>query len=115
MIRSSKTVTPQPWGSQCLAWPFVEELELSIKEEQMPAGASDERHYHERAQQFFYMLDGTGTFELENQPPAEVKAREGIYIQAGVRHRIVNNTGADIRFLVVSQPSAAGDRINVKP
>lgn len=78
----------------------------------MPAGTAEQLHYHEKTQQFFFMLKGVATFEIEGEA-IEVKEREGLYIKAGMKHRVVNNTQESIEFILSSQPSAAGDRINL--
>ena len=77
----------------------------------MPAGTSETKHYHEQAQQFFYILKGRATFEIE-RAAIEVKSGEGIHIEAGVQHRIINHQQEDLEFILCSQPSTEGDRIN---
>ncbi|HEV7620337.1 MAG TPA: cupin domain-containing protein [Flavisolibacter sp.] len=100
------------WGSGCDGWNLAETAELSIKQERMPAKASEEKHYHEKAQQFFFILKGEALFEV-NDEICTVKEGEGLYIKAGDRHRIINNTEEDLEFILCSQPSTANDRINV--
>ena len=43
------------WGEDCDGWHLVREPALSVIEESMPPGAQEVRHYHEKAQQFFYV------------------------------------------------------------
>jgi mannose-6-phosphate isomerase-like protein (cupin superfamily) len=99
------------WGGDCDAWNLVDEEALSIKQERMPAGSSEETHYHKKAQQFFYSLNGCATFEIEGIC-TDVTAGEGIRIEAGKKHRVVNNTSADVEFILCSQPSTINDRFN---
>lgn len=44
------------WGADCDAWHLVKDAELSVIEECMPPGTAETLHYHQRAQQFFYVL-----------------------------------------------------------
>lgn len=99
------------WGADCNGWNLVDEESLSVKQEQMPAGASEQMHYHEMAQQFFFILKGTAFFEVE-QTFSNVHAGEGIHIKAGAKHRIVNNGPEYLEFILCSQPATANDRIN---
>ncbi|MBI2274546.1 MAG: cupin domain-containing protein [Bacteroidetes bacterium] len=78
----------------------------------MPAGTAEALHYHQFAQQFFFILKGTATFEIDGETII-VNEQEGIHIPAGRKHRISNNTSTAIEFILSSQPSTAADRINV--
>ena len=100
------------WGEDCDGWNLVDEPSLSVKQERMPAGTSEVLHYHQYAQQFFYMLKGSAVFEIEGETII-VNEQEGIHIKKGQKHRIINNTASAIEFILSSQPSTAEDRINV--
>lgn len=97
------------WGANCEAWNFVEEAALSVKLERMPAGAAEMLHYHADAQQFFFILHGTATFEIDGEIIIATE-KEGVHIPAGMKHRIINHSGGEIEFLLSSQPSTTGDR-----
>jgi quercetin dioxygenase-like cupin family protein len=77
----------------------------------MPAGTSEERHFHKHAQQFFYILKGKARFEIEDTS-IEVNSGEGLHIPAGKKHRISNAADDDLEFLLCSEPSTINDRIN---
>jgi quercetin dioxygenase-like cupin family protein len=100
------------WGDGCDGWNFVDEPALSVKQERMPAGTAEALHYHEKAQQFFYILKGAATFEIDGNTII-VNKEEGIQIQPGQKHRIINHTDSAIEFILSSQPSTVGDRINL--
>ena len=100
------------WGEGCDGWNLVDEENLSVKKERMPAGTAETLHYHVRAQQFFFIITGTAIFEIEGEI-FEIKEQEGIHIVAGKKHRIINNTSAAIEFILSSQPSTEGDRVNL--
>jgi quercetin dioxygenase-like cupin family protein len=114
MIKVSKqeALKHYQWGNDCDGWNFVDEQALSVKQERMPAGTAEVLHYHEKAQQFFFMLKGTATFEIEGETIV-INEQEGIHIKPGQKHRISNNTDSAIEFILSSQPSTAGDRINL--
>lgn len=99
------------WGNGCDGWNLVEENSLSIKLERMPAHAAEQKHFHEKAKQFFYILKGEAIFEIEQEYIA-VKQEQGIYIDAGKQHRIINESNEDLEFLLSSQPSTINDRID---
>lgn len=99
------------WGDNCDGWTLVAEPSFSVKLERMPAHTAEAMHYHERAQQFFFILKGEALFEIDNERVA-VPAQKGIHIRPGARHRILNETGGDLEFILSSQPSTTGDRIN---
>lgn len=83
------------WGDGCDGWNFVEEPALSVKQERMPAGTSEALHYHQYAQQFFFILKGSALFEIEDERII-VNEMEGIHIPAGsiassiIQHRPLN-------------------------
>ncbi|MFE8585947.1 cupin domain-containing protein [Sphingomonas sp. NCPPB 2930] len=85
---------------------------MMVIEERMPAGTSERRHLHMVARQFFYVLTGALTMELEGVSHV-VTAGSGIEIPPQARHQARNDSPADIRFLVVSTPSTRGDRIEL--
>jgi len=76
----------------------------------MPTGAREQRHRHAKARQFFYVLEGQLTMEIDGGFHL-LRAGEGIEIAPGQRHQAINDSAADVRFLVISSPPAHGDRI----
>jgi mannose-6-phosphate isomerase-like protein (cupin superfamily) len=112
VVSKYQPLTYYKWGADCDGWNLVDEKNLSVKQELMPAGTAETIHYHQQAQQFFYVLRGTATFEIENEI-IEVQAGEGIHIKAGEKHRIRNNGDAVLEFILCSQPATAADRINI--
>jgi mannose-6-phosphate isomerase-like protein (cupin superfamily) len=100
------------WGEGCEAWPLLETGTLSVKQEQMPGGSREKRHVHQRSQQFFYVLQGEALMEIEAETHT-VKSGEGIHVAAGRAHRIINNTGVTLEFLVISEPAVGEDRTEI--
>ena len=98
------------WGNNCDGWHLVRTPELSIIEERMPPGTSEVRHQHVRARQFFYVIEGELTMEIEHHD-FTLKDGEGIEIAPGQAHQAINRSGAPVRFVVTSQPPSHGDRV----
>lgn len=101
------------WGGTCDGWRLLERGDLSVKRERVPPGAGETRHLHSRARQFFFVLAGEATLEIEGRRLV-FGAGEGVHVPPGVRHRFFNRSSADVDFLVVSAPSTTGDRTEVE-
>jgi len=99
------------WGENCDGWNLVNEQQLSVKQERMPAGTAELLHLHEKANQFFFIQNGCATFEIEASV-FDATEGEGIYIEAGKKHRIMNRTTKELEFILCAQPSTENDRIN---
>jgi mannose-6-phosphate isomerase-like protein (cupin superfamily) len=97
------------WGEVCDGWNLLRGENLSVIEERMPPVAEEQRHFHQRSRQFFYVLEGELTMEVDGREH-RIKARQGLEIAPGERHQAKNSSSADVRFLVVSQPPSHGDR-----
>ena len=101
------------WGENCDGWNLVDEKSLSVKLENMPPHTFEQKHFHEKANQFFYILKGEAVFEIQRER-ITVKSENGIFIEAGKEHRILNEAEEDLEFILTSQPSTTGDRINIE-
>src|SRR5215831_613078 len=100
------------WGQGCEGWHLVKHPELSVIEEQMPPNTFEVRHYHSRSTQFFYVLSGNPTIEI-NARREQLNPFDGVEIPAGTSHQIFNESDKLVRFIVVSQPHSHGDRVVV--
>jgi mannose-6-phosphate isomerase-like protein (cupin superfamily) len=112
VITSTENAEHYTWGSNCDGWPLLRNDTLSVIQERMPPGTSEQLHYHERAQQVFYILSGTATFEIEGGTETAV-AGQSIHVRPKTKHRILNDGDADLHFLVISEPKSHGDRVNI--
>lgn len=99
------------WGGGCDGWHLVKNSQLSVIQERMPAGTAEVRHFHNHAQQFFYVLAGKAAMEVDGRAMT-LNAGEGIWIPAGTPHQMRNDSGHEVHFLVISQPPSHGDREN---
>ncbi len=102
------------WGDGCDGWHLVRAEGLSVIQERMPPGTKEVRHAHGRARQFFYVLSGTLTMEVAGVA-TRLAPGDGVEVPPGVPHQALNDSDADVAFLVISQPPAQGDRILAEP
>jgi len=100
------------WGGNCDGWHLLKRDDMSLIQERVPAGGAEVMHYHERARQFFYVLEGEGRMVLEAQEIILQKG-QGLEISPMIKHQFKNESQADVDFLVISIPSTRGDRINL--
>ncbi|KEO85247.1 cupin domain-containing protein [Tumebacillus flagellatus] len=100
------------WGGVCDGWHLVKTQGLSVIQERMPAGAAEIRHYHEVSRQFFYVLQGRLTLEVEGEV-AVLGVQEGLEVAPHRPHQARNDSLEDVEFLVISQPTTRGDRIDL--
>ncbi|MGG4452485.1 cupin domain-containing protein [Brevibacillus porteri] len=100
------------WGDQCDGWHLVKGQELSVIHERMHGNTAEVRHYHERSRQFFFVLSGQGMLEVDGVRHVLVR-QEGVEVPPGVKHQMKNEGAEDVEFLVISQPTTRGDRIQV--
>lgn len=106
---SKETAEHYIWGAGCDGWHLVRSSDLSVIEERMPPGTAEQRHFHNKSQQFFYVLAGELSLEL-NGAVSVLHAGEGLHIAPTTPHQAMNRSSEDVRFLVVSQPPSHGDR-----
>lgn len=111
VVSKNQPLQHYTWGNNCDGWVFVDTDDLSVKQERMPPKAAEALHYHKKAQQFFFILKGTAIFEVEDEL-FTVNVNEGLLIEAGKKHRVINNANDDLEFILSSQPSTNHDRFN---
>lgn len=97
------------WGRQCDGWHLLDGDDLSVIEERMPPGTCEVRHRHVRARQFFYVLEGRASLELDGTVH-RLEVGQGLHVPPGAAHQMRNDAGGGLRFLVVSSPRSHGDR-----
>jgi mannose-6-phosphate isomerase-like protein (cupin superfamily) len=111
MVVSIENAGHYIWGEICDGWHLLKREDMSIIQERVPAGSTEVMHYHERARQFFYILEGEGTMVFEDSFTV-LRKGQGIEIAPQVNHQFTNQSNADVHFLVISVPSTGRDRVN---
>ncbi|WP_461532665.1 cupin domain-containing protein [Sinomicrobium sp.] len=111
MKRTKENSEHYIWGDNCSGWHLLKSKSLSVIEEMMPPKTQEKKHYHSNAQQFFRILKGKATFEIEDAT-IEVESGAGIHIPPNVKHRIRNDQTENLEFIVISEPTTRGDRFD---
>lgn len=76
----------------------------SLAEATLPAGASTQRHYHQRSEEFYYLLEGCGLMEIDGEE-RHVASGDAILIPPGAWHQI--RAIQPLRFLCCCAPPYA--------
>lgn len=100
------------WGENCDGWHLSKSDTLSVIQESVPSGSFEIKHYHEKAEQFFYVLSGIATLEVNNEKYI-LKPNQGLRIPAKTVHQLKNESNTDLLFLVISTPPSHGDRVEI--
>jgi len=108
-IASIQTGKHYVWGGNCDGWHLAASPNLSVIQERVPSGSSEVRHLHNRAEQFFYILNGIATLEVAGVIHV-LNPNEGFHVPAAVPHTLSNQHEKDLEFLVISTPPSHGDR-----
>ena len=83
--------TVQPWGETCgQIRCLVEEKDGAAAEVHYVEIQDAKLHYHERTDEFYYVIDGQGTMRLDDE---EIELHKGVvvYVPRGVRHKARGN------------------------
>jgi mannose-6-phosphate isomerase-like protein (cupin superfamily) len=112
MVVSTDNAEHYAWGGVCDGWHLLRRHDMSVIQERVPAGAAEVRHYHNRARQFFYILEGEAEIVFEDQVIL-LKKGQGMEIAPLIQHQFKNGSNTDVDFLVISVPSTFGDRVNL--
>lgn len=97
------------WGENCDSWILNDTEGLSVKQESMPGGTKEKLHFHSKAQQFFFVLNGTATLYVDDKKEI-IREQQGLLVTPGTKHFIANETMEPLDFLVISQPTTNNDR-----
>ena len=114
MIKNVATAEHYRWGDVCEGWRLVSRPDLSVIQERIPPGAGEVRHYHQRARQLFFVLEGELEIEVQGDLHRLLRG-DSLEVSPGDAHRVRNIAEADVSFLVISAPSTQGDRTNLAP
>jgi mannose-6-phosphate isomerase-like protein (cupin superfamily) len=74
-------------------WSYVDHLVLS-------QGSSDGRHRHEGVEEFYYIVSGEGTFQLNNES-VTVKAGDAVPVFLNEVHSVENQGTDDLEIMIV--------------
>jgi len=112
MVISVENAEHYVWGEVCDGWHLLKRGDMNVIQERVPAGGAEVMHYHNVARQFFYILEGEGTMVFEDRQVKLTKG-EGLEIPPQIKHQFINQSNAEVHFLVISIPTTRGDRIDL--
>lgn len=78
----------------------------SLAEASVPAESTTQRHYHKIAEEFYFILEGRGTMEIDGETRAVVSG-DAILIPPGAWHTIAAEEA--LRFLCCCAPPYSHD------
>ena len=79
----------EPWAETCgQIRPLIEEQDGAAAEVHHVEIHDAKLHYHERTDEFYYVIDGRGTMVLDDE---EIELHQGVvvYVPRGVKHKAV--------------------------
>ena len=100
------------WGDGCDGWHLLRDPQLTVIRERVPPGKGEVLHSHDVAQQFFYIISGHASVELDGRL-VRLDPGEGLHVAAGKKHQFRNIGDTAVEFLVISAPPTRGDRKDV--
>jgi len=100
------------WGQNCDGWHLSKSSEMSVIQERMPPDTFEIRHMHSKSRQFFFILSGEATMEM-NGETHHLQTNQGIEILPLTPHQMKNESNEALEFIVVSCPPSHGDRVTV--
>jgi mannose-6-phosphate isomerase-like protein (cupin superfamily) len=76
----------------------------SLAEARLPVGGSTQEHFHPRAEEIYYITNGTGKIRIEDKI-RDVKAGDAIAIPPGQKHKLWNTGNETLRLLCCCAPA----------
>src|SRR5436189_81879 len=76
----------------------------SLAEARLPAGASTQEHYHPRAEEIYFITQGSGRIRIEGET-REVRMGDAIAIPPGRRHKLWNTGSQTLHLLCCCAPA----------
>ena len=78
----------------------------SLAEATLEPGTATTRHYHRAAEEFYFLLEGSGEMEIDGER-ARVGAGDSILIPTGAWHKLTADADCGIRMLCCCSPPYA--------
>ncbi|MEQ3624044.1 MAG: cupin domain-containing protein [Marinobacter sp.] len=100
------------WGNGCDGWHLVKSSNLSVIQERVPSGCGEIRHFHKHSEQFFFVLAGVASLEVNGETHT-LRSHQGLHVKAKMPHQLKNEHSEDLVFTVTSTPPSHGDRVEL--
>ncbi len=89
---------------ELLGIPMAPVRNQSLAEATLAPGQATERHYHRQAEEIYFLLEGSGTMEVDGEE-SRVGPGDAVLIPPNSWHRICAEGGAPLRFLCCCAPA----------
>ncbi len=76
----------------------------SLAEARLPVGGATQEHFHPRAEEIYYITQGTGKIRIKGET-REVRAGDAIAIPPGQKHKLWNTGGETLHLLCCCAPA----------
>ena len=110
MLKKKSAANMVEWAPQHFSWTLVDKDDLTVKLEEIPVEGKSDLHFHQRAFQFFFILDGIAEMHLRGKN-YNLERYDGIEIPLNVKHRIVNKGETKLFFMLISCPKVQPEDI----
>lgn len=80
----------------------------SLAEARLPAGGQTTPHYHPRTEEIYYILEGHGRMQIDDEVEA-IAPGDAIAIPPGAPHQITNTGPGVLKFLCCCAPAYEHD------
>ena len=80
----------------------------SLAEARVAPGRSTEEHFHPKAEEIYYILEGKGLMSIDGEE-REIGHGDGIVILPGSRHKVWNTGQSDLVILCCCSPAYGHD------
>ncbi len=80
----------------------------SLAEARVAPGRSTEEHFHPKAEEIYYVLEGKGLMSVDGEEK-EIGPGDGIAILPGSRHKVWNTGQSDLVILCCCSPAYEND------
>lgn len=109
-VVSKRNAPHYTWGGHCDGWRLIDRDNSAGSRNACRRAAPKFPHFHRRARQFFFVLEGELTIVQAGVSQCFRKL-EGLEILPGTPHLVRNCSEKEAVFLVVSSPWTKGDRV----
>jgi mannose-6-phosphate isomerase-like protein (cupin superfamily) len=76
----------------------------SLAEARVPVGGSTQEHYHPRAEEIYFITEGSGRIRIDGER-REVRVGDAIAIPPGQRHKLWNTGATTLKLLCCCAPA----------
>jgi mannose-6-phosphate isomerase-like protein (cupin superfamily) len=85
----------------CFVDPVVDPDRLSLHISQIEPGTRAHPPHIHAGVEAFYVLEGSGTLEIEDQPRVTLSANQVVIVEPGKLHGFVNTGSVPLRYMVI--------------